>query len=534
MVTMAATVNKHGPRDVSPSSQRQAPLAGIVSLFMGMTCVLPAYAVDWRFEPSVGASATYTDNVNQSASNPEDALILSVTPGFNLRYQGSRRVQATLNYSLTGVSRTSENNSTDLFHNLAALGRAELIEDFLFLDGTASIAQTLLSLTGSPADATTNSANRATVGVYSLSPYIKKRFGTFATGQARFSTGGAIFADNAGADSVSNTFTAGLNSGTRFNDLSWRLNYSLRKLDSSDTGGNSSFERASATAGVALTRKFRIFGTYGQERNEFLNASGADGVFYSGGFAWAPSRRTSIEASIGERFFGRTYSLSAKHKMRATAIRVSYSEDVSDISQQLLQDSGRIFWVCGGRLYETPDFNPPADPAGQAGCTGGPYTATQVASSYITLGVPLSDLIAGGLYDQALANGIYVIKSFNAGVSWSKSRLGLGLSAFDTKRISQSISGTQDHTQGVSGTVSYRLSPHTSANGSVSLSRTNTVSLITPSRQDDLATLSLGMNHRFDKDLSGGLAYRYQQRNSDATNSDFNENSLTATATMRF
>ena len=160
MVTMAATVNKRGPRDAIPSLQRQAPLAGMVSLFMAMACALPAYAVDWRFEPRVGASATYTDNANQSASNPEDALILSVTPGFNLSSQGSRRVQASMSYSLTGVSRTSENSSTDLFHNLGALGRAELIEDFLFLDGTASISQTLLSLTGSPADATTNSANR--------------------------------------------------------------------------------------------------------------------------------------------------------------------------------------------------------------------------------------------------------------------------------------------------------------------------------------------------------------------------------------
>ena len=532
MVTMAATVNKLSPRDTGPSSQQRAPLAGIVSFFIAMACSLPAYAVEWRFEPSVGTSATYTDNVNQSANNPEDALILSVTPGFSLRSQGSRRVQATMNYSLTGVSRFSEDNSSDLFHNLAAVGKAELIEDFLFLDGTASISQALLSLTDSPADATTNSANRATVGVYSLSPYVQKRFGTFATGQARFSTGGVIFGDNAGSDSVSNTFTAGLSSGTRFNDLSWGLNYSLRQLDNNATGGNSTFERTSVTLGYVLTRKFRIFGTYGREQNDFLNASGADGIFYSGGFGWAPSQRTSIEASIGERYFGRTYSLSANHKMRATNIRVSYSEDVSDISQQLLQDSGRIYWVCGGRLYEeTPDFRPPF---GQASCTGGPYTGTQVALAFSTLGVPLSDLIAAGFLDQVLANGIYVIKTFNAGVSWSKSRLGLGLSVYDTKRISQSVVGTEYHTQGVSGTASYQLSPHTSTNGSISLSRINTVSSISPPRQDDLATLSLGMTHRFDKDLTGALTYRYQQRNSDAINADFNENSLTATANMRF
>lgn len=531
MVTMAATVNKRGPRDANPSWQRQALFAGVLSCFMAMACALPAYAVEWRFEPSVAASAIYTDNVNQSENNPEDALILSVTPGFNLNSHGSRRVQASMNYSLTGVSRFSEDNSTDLFHNLGAVGKAELIEDFLFLDGTARISQELLSLTGSPADATTNNSNRATVGVYSLSPYIQKRFGTFATGQARYSTGGAIFGDNSGSDSVSNAFTAGLSSGPQFNDLSWGLNYSLRQLDSNSTGGNSTFETASATLGYALTRKFRVFGTYGQEWNEFLNASGADGSYYSVGFGWAPSRRTSIEASIGERYFGRTYSLSANHKMRATNIQVSYSEDVSDISQQLLRDSGRIFWVCGGRLIETLDFN---QPSGQATTCTGPFTGAQVALGLNSLGVPLSDLIAAGFVDQVLANGIYVIKTFNVGVSWSRSRLGLGLAVFDTKRIYQSVPGTEDHTQGVSSTVSYRLSPHTSANGSVSLSRNSTVSPVNPSRQDDLATLSLGINHRFDKDLSGALTYRYQQRNSDALNSDFNENSLTATANMRF
>lgn len=529
MVTMAATVNKRGPRDVSAFSQRQSPLAGFVSIFMALACALPAYAVEWRFEPSVGASATYTDNANQSASNPEDALILSVTPGFNLRSQGSRRVQATMNYSLTGVSRFSEDNSSDLFHNLAAVGKAELIEDFLFLDGTASISQTLLSLTGSPADATTNNSNRATVGVYSLSPYVQKRFGTFATGQARYSTGGVIFGDNAGSNAVSNAFTAGLDSGTRFNDLSWGLNYSLRQLDSSATGGNSTFERTSVTAGYALTRKFRIFGTYGQERNEFLNGSGADGAIYSGGFGWAPSRRTNIEASIGERYFGRTYGFSGTHRTRTSNWRLSYSEDLSDFTQQILVDSARAIWRCpnveGGQYYLTPGLTPPFP----AGCSA-PLTAATARA----LGATDADLAPLGLLDVSLSSGVFVIKSLIAGVSWSKERLGLGLSAFDTKRIYQSVAGTEDHTQGVSGTVSYRLSPHTIANASILLSRINTVSLISPSRQDDLATLSLGITHRFDKDLSGALTYRFQQRKSDTLNFDFNENSLTASANMRF
>ncbi|MDP2057838.1 MAG: TIGR03016 family PEP-CTERM system-associated outer membrane protein, partial [Thiobacillus sp.] len=140
---------------------------------MAMAFALPAHARDWLFEPSVGASATYSDNANQSATNPQDALILSVTPGFTLRSQGSRRVRASVSYGLTGVARFSDDNSTDLNHHLSATGTAELIEDFLFIDGNASISQELISLLGSPADAEINDSNRATVGTYSISPYIK-------------------------------------------------------------------------------------------------------------------------------------------------------------------------------------------------------------------------------------------------------------------------------------------------------------------------------------------------------------------------
>ena len=499
---------------------------------MAMAFATDANAGGWRFTPNVGASATYTDNANQSANNPQDALILSVTPGFSLQSEGLRRVQASVNYGLSGTARFGETNTTDLYHNLGAVGKAELIDDFLFLEGTASISQALISLVGSPADATTNDANRATVGVYSLSPSIQKRLGTFATAQARFTTGGAIFGDNAASDSTNNAFTAGLNSGPRFNDLSWGVDYSIRKANNSGAVRNSTFERASVTLGYALTRKFRVFGTYGEEWNEFLSASNTSGSSYSVGAAWSPTRRTSIEGSVGERYFGRTYSFSGSHQARASNWTVRYSEDVSDISQQFLQDSGRIFWVCGNQLFETPDFNPPP---GQSGCTG-PLTGAQVTLALNTLGVPLSDLIALGFVNTALANGVFVIKTFNAGVSWSRGRLGWGISIFDTKRIYQNISEAEDRTQGVTGTADYRLTPRTSANSSLSLTRNSASATLlgAPAREDDLLSLSLGLNHQFGKDLSGALTFRHQQRDSNAVNSDYTENSLTASGNLRF
>ena len=486
-----------------------------------------AYAIDWRFTPYVGAAATYTDNVNQT-ENGQNAFILSVTPGFNLITEGSRRLQASVNYALTATTRFADNNSNDLFHNLSAIGKAELVEDFLFIDGTASLSQGLISLFGSTADATTNSANRTAVGVYSISPYIQKRLGTFANAEVRYTLGGAIFGDNTAADAVTNSFIASLDSGSRFNDLSWSIDYSLYHADNNGAVGNSTFERGSVTLGYLLTRKLRVFGTYGDERNEFQGVNDAGGDFYSVGIGWSPSRRTNIEATIGERYFGRTYSFSARHQTRASNWHINYSEDISDISQQFLRVNSRTFWLCSTGPIETQDFNPPA-----ADCMG-PYTSAQLTQAAQIRGFPLSSIIAAGFVDVAIANGVYVINSLTGGVSWSKGRLGFGLSFFDNKRIYQNLVGVTDRTQGVTGTVSYRLNPRTSANTSLSMSE-NTITIpLVPIRNDKIYSLVFGIDHRFGKDLSGSLYFRHQERDSNTPNLDYTENSLTASANLRF
>ncbi|MHB8916024.1 MAG: TIGR03016 family PEP-CTERM system-associated outer membrane protein [Thiobacillus sp.] len=514
----------------SPKSLRLTPLARAFSVFASCLFVSSsAHAVDWRFTPSVGGAVTYTDNVNQTAEG-QNAFILSVTPGFSLISHGSRRVQASVNYALTAAARFGDNNSNDLYHNLSAVGKAELVDDFLFVDGTAAITQGLISLFGSNADASTNNSNRASVGVYTLSPYIKKRFGTFANAEVRYTLGGAIFGSNTTANAVTNSFIASLDSGSQFNDLSWSVDYSLYHADNSGSTRNSTFERGSVTLGYALSRKIRIFGTYGEERNDYLSARNASGSFYNVGAGWSPSRRTNFEATLGERYFGRTYSFSGRHQTRASNWHINYSEDISDVSQQFLRSSGRIFWVCNNRLYETKDFTPPPS---QTACSG-PFTSSQVTQALNTLGVPLSDLIAAGFVDVAIANGVYVINSLTGGVSWSKGRLGLGLSFFDTKRIYQDIAGVEDRSQGVTGTVSYRLNPRTSANTSLSVIRNKITNPFSSARDDQIFSLTLGLNHQFGRDLTGALSFRHQQRESNFANFDYTENSLTASANLRF
>jgi len=476
---------------------------------MALAFASAAAAADWRFEPTLNASTTYTDNVNQSATKPEDAVILSVTPGFTLRSEGSRRVQATMHYGLTGVARFGGDESDDLYHNLNAVGKAELVEDFLFVDGSARVSQELISLLGSPADAEINNRNRATVGTYSISPYIRKRLGTFANALARYTASGAIFENNVANDSSSNSFSAGLNSGTRFDDLSWSLDYSIRKTDyrkSADT----TFERVSATLGYALSRKFRVFGTVGEDTNEYLSATDTSGAFYRAGFGWSPTRRTSFEASGGESYFGPVYGLSASHRTRQTRWDVRYSEDVSDISRLLIDpDSIKAIYQC-----------PP-----------GTIPLTQKEAQ------DLGCVLVGYAFGTSLANNVFLAKQLTASVAWEmEARTTVSLRLSDLTREFQTATQGEDRVQTVSGTLTYRLSPQTSATGGLSLTRNSLDSVAAggAAREDDILSFSLGLNRRFTDQLNGALVFRHTQRDSNAANSDYDENRLTATVGMRF
>lgn len=514
----------------------------MATLFIVPLSARPALAQDWKFTPFVSAAATASDNSNQSATDPQSALILSVTPGFNLASEGSRRIKASLGYSLTGIVRVGGNDqSDDINHNLNATGKAELIDDFLFIDGNANVSQQLISLLGSPSDASTNSANRATVGTYSLSPYIQKRLGTFAVAQARLTHAGAIFQNDVAATSMSDTLTASLKSGTRFNDVSWSLDYSLRKADNSATSTTQSntttFETVSGTLGYALTRKFRVFGTAGRDSNDFVNASASNGDYYSAGFGWSPTQRTSLEASAGKRFNGNSYALSMLHRTHNSNWNVRYSEDVSDQSQRNYTESSRAFISClDGSFQELFNLNAPTP----TGCTR--LTSRQVLSELLgvanSLGVTLTQdqVLATGLINSSLAQGVFIIKNLTSGVSWAKGKLGTGLSVFDTRRNFILVGNLEDHTRGISGNVNYRLNPHTSVSSTLSLSNNQIPAGLGTAidRDDNLYSASVSLTHSFDPKLSGVLTLRHQQRDSNDPASSYDENSITASVTKRF
>ena len=124
----------------------------------------------------------------------------------------------------------------------------------------------------------------------------------------------------------------------------------------------------------------------------------------------------------------------------------------------------------------------------------------------------------------------------SAGVFWNLGRLDMGLSAQDTRRLYQALADAEDHIQSMSASASYRLTPLTTANTSLTLTRNSLDSVLTnaAAREDDYLSLSVGLNRRFNKDLTGTLTFRHTQRDSNDANADYDENSITASANLRF
>jgi uncharacterized protein (PEP-CTERM system associated) len=475
-----------------------------------------AHAVDWKFQPYVSGSVTYTDNQNQSENDPKDALILTATPGFSLLSEGSRRLRAGMNYGLTGVVRIGDNLDNDLYQNLNANGNAELMEDFLFIDGTANISQQLISLSGSRADAAINSSNLTTTGTYSISPYVQKRFGTFAEGMARFSQSGAIFQNGAFNDINSSQINASLTSGTQFNALSWGLDYYWRDAVVQNSQ-NAQFEHYGASLGYELTRHFRLLGTVGYDNNDYTATPGTDvsGSYWTAGFDWAPNHRTNLGASIGESYFGRTYGFNFNYRSPNSVWTASYNDGVNDISQQLLNTQPMYVWSCDGGLFFGDGVLPPP---GQTNCV-------------IQGAAPIGSVPIG------LTNGIYVSQTWRGGVAWSKGKTSLGLRVFDTRRQYQQLVGLpEDETRGINLSYGYSLQPHTTLNAGLYYDNFQSPAGLDSVLAQDVNyfTATLGINHQFDATLSGALTLRHQTQDSNIPTDSYDENSITAYATMTF
>ena len=286
-------------------------------------------AGEWVFIPRMVTSLIFTDNVAlapKGAPDKESDVIIRLTPGFYSKIS-SRRFNSEIDYQLNNIIYVKNSERNRSLHNLDARNTLELYENHFFVDGNVRMQQQNENILGRQGDDINITGNLRNIRLYSVSPYLRERFGNFATTELRFAR---VLTDSDASrtffNSQASTYNASLISGPDFRTLEWGLNYSKQVIDFDLRTDTVRLETEIANVKYNFTRRFALTGTGGYENNTFgvagsgiantFSAAGSrpKGIRWSAGFVWLPTPRTSLEGSVGQRFFGDTYAFDLNHR----------------------------------------------------------------------------------------------------------------------------------------------------------------------------------------------------------------------------
>ena len=311
----------------------------------------------------------YTDNLRLAGPgrNKQSSWITEIQP-FVKAATGGPRFSGTVDYSITGYLYTGGAHTHQVAQNLTAQGLFTVVPDHLFVAGDATYGRAVVN------DALPSGAgtffldnNRANVATASLSPYWIQELGNVGTATVRYTHGrvsyntrgipnegpsAPISLDNPGgnrpvlagiSDVNSDAIQASLVSpeGQR---LGWNVMYSGQRLDYGSARPASRFAIAKGGLNWQLNANTRLLVDAGKE-NKYLPDGTVEilaAPFWDAGFQWS-SARDSLRVLVGHRFFGRSGEFSWTHTAALLTTTVSYTEQPTDLNQQLLgQNPGSV------------------------------------------------------------------------------------------------------------------------------------------------------------------------------------------------
>ncbi|MBC7502266.1 MAG: TIGR03016 family PEP-CTERM system-associated outer membrane protein [Herminiimonas sp.] len=533
--------------DAALRMRSRSPLAIAVGLVCSMryphviaVLALPfalphAQAADWTFKPGLELRQSYSDNVRLQTAGQEHAdFVTEIVPNFSLTGVG-RRLRVNANYAVDGLLYQRDSRLNNVLQTMQGDARAELVDDLLYFDAKASIAQQSINAFGPAITDNINAAvNRAEVRTLSLSPYVRHRFGNLASAEARYSHDTFDSDNQQIASAKIDRIAVTLNSGSGFRNLGWGITHSQQR---NDYGNSPSVDISSSLASVryAVTSTFAVTATAGYEKFGYVALTDrSEGGSGSIGFSWQPSSRTMVEASAGRRFFGDTYTLKATHRARRSVWTISYNEDITTTqSQAQTQTQAR-----GGGISSAGFLN-------QLWTNSIPDAAVRrdAVDAFIRdSGLPPS--LSSGT--NSFSNRFFLQKNLQASVALNGIRNTVVLSAYNTRRTAQSglntgttpfgLVGLLDESDnirqtGIQGVWSSRLSPNTNVNLSGGLSK---VQASTGSREDRVKSVSLALTHRFSPKLRGAVELRRMRQDSSLAGLDVRENAIAVSLSSTF
>ena len=281
---------------------------------IGLLATGLASAQGSSFKPTLSVSTTYGDTRGQSFPEADRQFVTQISPGFSwVSRQG--RVQGTVDYTLNARFYAKQDEADNRQNSLAATLKVEAIEDWLFVDGWASVAQEAISPFGQPVNGSfVVNDNAAEVRTYSVSPYVRGRAFGSAVYEARWTSARTTGASTIASNSDTETALISLASATGAR-LGWAVLATHQEVDFG-SGANSANDRFSAQLNVAVTPELRVGLTGGRESTDVIGGLRQSYDNWGWTAHWTPTPRTDLSVASERRYFGTSHNLRFTHRMR--------------------------------------------------------------------------------------------------------------------------------------------------------------------------------------------------------------------------
>jgi uncharacterized protein (PEP-CTERM system associated) len=296
--------------------------------------------------PGVRTSLTYSDNLTLGAKGLEkNGFRVEVSP-YILAAANTQVAQGYVYYAMRNFYRTAGPQGADsdfARHDLRSNGRLRLIDDFLFVRGSA-FAFNVNPINFGPSSfdpASVITFNNRVQG-FNISPYIESRFGNFADYTAGYYFGQSGIAGS-GLVSRDTRFTGSVVSGSSFNQWGWSWTG-----ENQDRAFNGKSYVRNASTGIVYwvpSDTFRIGASVRYSQIDgFVNRQGKDNGYGPGlAFDWTPSARTKLKLTANAEYFGNTGDFTLVHDAGRFSLVAGYEKSVLSSNDATLLNQNPTF-----------------------------------------------------------------------------------------------------------------------------------------------------------------------------------------------
>jgi uncharacterized protein (PEP-CTERM system associated) len=475
---------------------------------------------NWLITPTVSVDGTYTDNVDLTPNKKSD-FITRVSPGVTLDGR-SGRASASLNYRWqvnTYADASGRNNNQ---RSLAANGKLEIVEQWLFLEASHNISQSTVSAFGT--QSTNNeliNANRSETAAYSISPYIQGRLAGAVDYQLRYSGTSARSETGAlsGASTTTRSWTGRLSGATPLVPLGWSVNAN-QQVTGQGTGVDTRSSSVAGTLTYQIDPQVRLLANAGRESDNYTNAAQQKRTTRGIGLDWAPTERTKLSLKKDRNAAGNAFSVDFSHRTALTAWKFTDSRAISIPTPQLaLASTGTAYDL----LYQQLASSFP-DPVLRAAETNRQLAQTGIAANSPIFGPLLTSrpFLQRARQASVALNGASNTVVFAVSRSDSE-QLGTGVGAADDFALSPNI-----RQSGFNASWAHKLTPDTAMTLTTSNSRSTGSGLETL-----LKAWSLLLTSKVGANTSASVGLR-QSRFDGAAGAGYDEHALTGSMQFKF